>query len=118
MLPSYMAWEITYYNERVVQEIVALPITIRARYFHLIDRIERHGPNLGMPHTKAMGDGLFEMRMKGREGIGRALFCSVVGQRIVILHSFVKKTQKTPQRELDKAIQRMKEVKANEPKRT
>ena len=96
---------------------MALPVAIRARYFQLIDRIEHHGPNLGMPHTRSMGDGLFEMRMKGREGIGRALFCSVVGQRIVILHSFVKKTQKTPKRELDKAIQRMKEVKANEQKR-
>jgi phage-related protein len=118
MLSLLIAWEITYYNDRVAEEILALPVSIRARYFQLIDRIVHYGPNLGMPHTRAMGDGLFEMRMKGREGIGRAPFCSVVGQRIVILHSFVKKTQKTPQRELDKAIQRMKEVKANEPKRT
>ena len=60
------------YNKRVAAEILALPVAIRAHYIQLVDRIEHYGPNLGMPHTRAMGDGLFEMRMKGREGIGRA----------------------------------------------
>ena len=70
-----------------------------------------HGANLGLPYTKAMGGGLFEIRAKGQEGIGRAFFCTLVGQRIVILHSFIKKTDKTPKRELDIAKQRMKEIK-------
>ncbi len=64
-----------------------------------------------MPHTRAMGGGLFEIRAKGREGIGRAFYCTVIGQRIVILHAFTKKTDQTPQRELDIARTRMKEVK-------
>ncbi len=59
-----------------------------------------------MPHTRAMGGGLFEVRAKGREGIGRAFFCTVVGQRIVILHVFTKKTDQTPARELDTARKR------------
>ncbi len=69
------------------------------------------GPNLGEPHTKAMKNGLFELRLKGAEGIARVFFCTQVGRRIVVLHSFVKKTNRTPPRELDTAIRRMKEVK-------
>ena len=69
------------------------------------------GPNLGDPHTKAMGNGLFELRLKGAEGIARVFYCTLVGKRIVMLHSFVKKTERTPPRELDVALNRMKEVK-------
>jgi len=68
------------------------------------------GPNLGMPYTKAMGDGLFEIRARGPEGIGRAFFCCMKGRRIVILHGFVKKNQATPIKELRLAKQRLKEV--------
>jgi phage-related protein len=57
-----------------------------------------------------MGDGLFELRPRGREGIGRALYCFVVGGRVVIVHAFIKKTQATPERELRVARKRMKEV--------
>jgi len=57
-----------------------------------------------------MGSGLFEIRAKGREGIGRAFYCTVIGQRIVILHAFVKKTEQTPLRELDTARERLREV--------
>lgn len=66
-----------------------------------------------MPYTEAMGEGLFEIRARGVEGIGRAFFCTLVGRRIVILHSFIKKTQKTPKKELEIARQRMIEVKSN-----
>jgi len=74
--------------------------------------IRAFGPNLGMPYTKPMGDGLFEIRAKGKEGIGRSLFCTVKGRRIIILNSFVKKSQKIPKSELKTAIKRMKEVKS------
>ena len=57
------------------------------------------GPNLGGPHTKAFGEGLFELRLKGAEGIARVFFCTLVGKRIVIPHSFIKKSDKTPLRE-------------------
>jgi phage-related protein len=70
-----------------------------------------HGPNLGQPHTDAFGGGLFELRLKGAEGIARVFFCTMVGQEIVMLHSFIKKSAKTPVKELLLAKQRMKEIK-------
>ncbi|MDH5669594.1 MAG: type II toxin-antitoxin system RelE/ParE family toxin [Nitrospira sp.] len=69
------------------------------------------GPHLGVPHTKAFGDGLCELRLKGAEGIARVFFCALVGRRIVMLHCFVKKSEKTPRREREIAEVRMKEVK-------
>jgi phage-related protein len=62
-----------------------------------------------------MGDGLFELRLKGAEGIARVFFCTLIGKRIVMLHSFIKKTPKTPVHELDVATQRMKEMKNAHP---
>ena len=108
-----MNWEVTYYNEALQDAILAFPAGIQARYLHLTDRMCVYGANLGMPHTKAMKDGLFELRLKSKEGIGRVFYCTLVNKRIVMLHSFIKKTQKTPSSELKIAIARMKEVKAN-----
>jgi phage-related protein len=71
------------------------------------------GPNLGMPFTRSMGKGLFEIRARGKEGIGRAFFCTIVYQRIVVLHAFTKKSQKTPQKELEIARRRMADVLEN-----
>ena len=76
----------------------------------LLEMIEEHGANLGPPHTEAMGDGLFEIRAKAKEGIGRSLFCYVHGQHVVILHAFVKKSQKTPRQALKLAQSRQREV--------
>ena len=106
-----MKWEINYYSDAVQEELLELPAGLQARYLRLADRMELHGPNLGMPHTKAILDGLFELRLKSKEGIGRVFCCAVIGNRIFILHSFVKKTQKTPSNELNLALKRMKEVK-------
>lgn len=74
-----------------------------------------YGANLGEPHTEALGDGLFELRLKGAEGIARVLYCTCVGRRIVMLHSFIKKTSKTPSRERRIAETRMKEIKDANP---
>ncbi len=63
-----------------------------------------------MPYTKALSDGLFEIRARGPEGIGRAFFCTLTGRRIVILHGFIKKTQATPAKELAIARRRLKEI--------
>jgi phage-related protein len=69
-----------------------------------------HGPNLRLPHSRAFGGGLFELRPRGKSGIGRAFYCFLVGQRAVVLHAFIKKSQQTPDRELKLARKRMKEV--------
>ncbi len=88
-----------------------LPVTLQARFIGLTDRMMEHGPNLGLPHTNSFGGGLFELRLKGAEGIARVFFCLIVKQQIVMLHSFIKKTQKTLDKELKLAKQRMKEFK-------
>lgn len=106
------AWQFSYYNAKVQAAIEAWPGGIRASYMHTIRTMAEYGPNLGMPHTRALGGGLFEVRAKGREGIGRAFYCTVTGQTIVILHAIVKKTEQTPPRELATARARMQEVKA------
>jgi phage-related protein len=104
-------YSIAYYSGAVQQEILALPDTLAARYIVLTRRMVSLGPNLGEPHTKAFGEGLFELRLKGAEGIARVFFCALVGRRIVMLHCFVKKSRRTPARELEIAQARLKEVK-------
>jgi len=106
-----MSYSILYYSEQVQEAIMNLPDTLQARYIGLTKRMIEHGPNLGLPHTGAFGGGLFELRLKGAEGIARVFFCTMVEQEIVMLHSFIKKTQKTPEKELKVAKARMKEWK-------
>ena len=104
-----MSWIIDFYSG-VEDEITQMPPKIQARIIRLLELMEAHGANLGAPHTTPMGDGLFEIRAKAKEGIGRALFCYMKGERVHILHAFVKKSQKTPKKDLDLAKTRMKEV--------
>ena len=106
-----MDYTITYYSGEVQKRILELPDTLAARYIVLTRRMVALGPNLGEPHTKAFGSGLFELRLKGAEGIARVFFCTLVGRRIVMLHSFIKKSNQTPPREREIAEVRMKEVK-------
>jgi phage-related protein len=106
-----MDYAIEYYSEEVEEQILALPDTLAARYIVLTRRMEALGANLGPPHTDSFGDGLFELRLKGAEGIARVFFCALVGRRIMMLHSFIKKSQKTPTREIEIARKRLKEVK-------
>ena len=106
-----MSWAIGYHSAALQTELLGLPATLQARYIHLTARMTVFGPDLGMPHTRAMGEGLFELRLKGAEGIARVFYCTLPGRRIVMLHQFVKKSEKTPQRELTVARRRMKEIK-------
>ena len=106
-----MDYAIEYYSDAVAEEVLALPDTLAARYVVLTRRMVAVGPNLGLPHTDAIGDGLFELRLKGQEGIARVFFCTRVGRRVMVLNSFIKKTRKTPRREIETARKRMKEVK-------
>ena len=106
-----MSWNISYYNERVRREIAEWPDGIYADFLRLVFLMEEHGADLRLPHSRAMGDGLFELRCKGAEGTARAFYCAMVGHELVILHGFIKKTQETPVRELRTARKRLKEVK-------
>ncbi|MBF0142924.1 MAG: type II toxin-antitoxin system RelE/ParE family toxin [Magnetococcales bacterium] len=106
-----MNWEITYYSERVRDTVLDMPSGIQADYLRLTEVMRQHGVDLRMPHSRAMGSGLFELRPQGPEGVGRVFYCVSIGRVIVVLHSFVKKTQETPKSELDLARRRLKEVK-------
>jgi phage-related protein len=105
-----VTWNVTFFNKRVEADILALPTDLLARFLRYAERMEVFGPDLGMPHTRAMGGGLFELRIKASEGIARVFYCTVVDRRIVFLHHFVKKTKKTPPKEIDIARKRMKEL--------
>ena len=105
-----MAWSIEYYNTDVERNILELPKGLLSRYFRLADLMIEFGPNLGMPHSRSLGEGLFELRVKSKEGITRAFFCAEAHKRIVVLHVFIKKTQKTPGKELQLARRRMREI--------
>jgi phage-related protein len=106
-----MKWTIEYYSKNVQSWISKLPINIRAAYAKLTELLTEFGMDLRLPYSRAMGDGLFELRPRGKEGIARVFYCTLVGRRIVVLHGFIKKTQETPRKELEIAIRRMKEVK-------
>lgn len=106
-----VSWSIIFFSQRLESEILALSAGFVARFLHYTERMETYGPDLGMPHTRAMGEGLFELRIKAAEGIARVFYCTVVSRRIVMLHHFVKKSDKTPRRELATARRRMKEFK-------
>ena len=101
---------IHYFSETVRLNVAGLSLEMRARYAAYTERMKQFGAHLGMPHSRALGDGLFELRLKDANGIARVFFCVAQGQRIVMLHSFIKKTQATPKRELDIARRRKKET--------
>lgn len=105
-----MNWKIKYYNEKLESEILNLPDGLLARYLRLTDLMLEFGSNLGSPHTKSIDTGLFELRVKSKEGIARVFCCTKVGKKIIMLHSFIKKSQKTPKKEIKIAKYRMKEV--------
>ena len=103
-------WQVHYFNQRVKSEIDAWPVGIYADFLRLVHLMERYGADLRMPHSRAMGHGLFELRCRGTEGIGRVFYCTMVGKQITILHSFITKTQETPEREIVTARKRLREV--------
>ena len=105
-----MQWVIEYYDEKVRETIDRWPLGVRAFYAKITERMKLFGPNLGMPFTRAFGKGLFEIRAFGKEGIGRAFFCTMREKRIIVLHAFTKKTARTPEREIRIAHKRLKEL--------
>jgi phage-related protein len=108
MLPT--DYRISYFSAAVEEQVLDLPDGLAARYVFLTRRLVSLGPDLGLPHTRALGNGLFELRLRSAEGIARAFYCIGVGRQIVVLHCLVKKTPRTPVRDLRLAERRMKEI--------
>ena len=103
-------WSVEYLPA-AAEERAALPVDMRARLARMTDVIGQNGiANLPRDWAKHLGDKLWELRVTGKDGIARAIYVTAAGQRVVIVRIFVKKTQKTPPRELELARQRAKEV--------
>ena len=106
-----MGWTVETLNETVEAEVDALPEDMRARLTRIAKLIEEKGlERMGEPHVKHLESRLWGMRLKGRSGISRALYVTAVGRRVVIVRVFVKKTEKTPPREIELALSRAKSV--------
>lgn len=106
-----MKWRLETFNATVDRELDALEPTLKARFLHIADLLVTFGPEqVGAPHVRHLVDKLWEIRMKGRSGIARAIYVTVTGRRIVVLHAFVKKTQKTPRSAIKLALERAKEL--------
>ncbi len=106
-----MTWTVETLNAAVDAELNALPATIRARLSRIVELIEALGlEKVGEPHVKHLEGKLWEMRPKAQDGIARAIYVTATGRRVVIVHAFVKKTQRTPKTALELARQRAKEV--------
>lgn len=89
-------------------ELKALPADMQARFLHIAELLEAFGPQkLGMPHIRPLEGKLWEMRMSGRDGIARAIYAAVHGRRLLVLHTFVKKTQATPRAAIEIARKRL-----------
>jgi phage-related protein len=105
-----MAFSVEYFHARVLAEIESWPVDVLADYARIVELLIEHGPNLKLPYSRAFGDGLFELRPRGRSGIGRVFYCFLVGKRVVILHAFIKKSQQTPAHKIKLARKRLKEI--------
>ena len=77
-----------------------------AKLVSLMELLEAKGPELRMPYSEYLGDGIFELRCKLGSDITRALYFFYIGKRIIFTNGFVKKTQKTPPSEKKLAIDR------------
>jgi phage-related protein len=107
-LTSSAPFIVSYFHPKVMAAIESWSVDVLADYARLVELLMHHGPDLRLPHSRAFGDGLFELRPKGRFGIGRAFYCFQRGREVVVLHAFVKKTEATPDKELAIARQRLK----------
>jgi len=106
-----MKWRVEILNQKVMEELEDLPPDMSAkldRIVHLIEELGLH--KVREPYVKPLQDKLWEMRVKGRDGIARAIYVTMKERRVVILHAFRKKTQKTPRRAIETALSRMKEL--------
>jgi phage-related protein len=105
-----MPYSVEYFHVRVKAEIESWPVGMLGGYARTLELLMEFGPELRMPHSRTLGNGLFELRVSGREGSGRAFYCFMPGRRVVVLYALVKSTRRTPARDLRVARARMKEA--------
>ena len=106
-----MKWRVETLNALVDEELESLEPTLKARFLHICELLEMFGPSeVGAPHVRHLIEKLWEIRMKGKSGIARAIYLTVAERRILVVHAFVKKTQKTPRSAIKVALARAKEI--------
>jgi phage-related protein len=107
-----MEWTVVYLNEAVQAEVEGLSPDLRAKFRRIVELIRSKGlDRVREPYVKHLEDRLWEMRLAGQNTIARAIYVAASGRRVVVLHAFIKKTEKTPRRALEIARARAKEVK-------
>ena len=107
-----MLWTVETLNAVVDAELEALPEDMQSRFVYISRLIEELGlEKMREPHVKHLQGPLWEMRLKGRDGISRAVYVTATGRRVVVVRAFIKKTQTTPLKEIELALNRAKEVK-------
>lgn len=105
-------WTVSFLNEAVLGELEQQPGDVRASFLRISELIAANGlENMREPYVKPLQGKIWEMRLKGRDGIARALYVTATGRRVVVVRVFTKKTQKTPDHEIKLALRRAKEVK-------
>ena len=106
-----MGWRVEFCNDKVQGDLEALPKDVIAAFLRISRLLSEEGPHkVKEPYVKHLQGPLWEMRLKGRDGIARAAYVTVTGQRIVVVHVFWKTTQKTPRRDIELALKRAKEI--------
>lgn len=104
-------WKIAFVNSEAEAEVLGIKVELQAKFIHVSELIMKFGPmNIEMPHVRPLGDKLWEMRVKAKGGIARSIYTLANNQKVIILQTFVKKTQKTPKQAILKAKKRIKEI--------
>lgn len=105
-------WQVVFSCINAEKEVEKFSSKMLAKLFHVVELIEIFGlQNVGLPHIKPLDHGLWEIRIKDKDNIGRSIFVAEKKKAIVILHSFIKKDQKTPNRNMTKALKRLEDYK-------
>ena len=89
--------------------LISLPAKMRAKMARTVILLENNGPALRAPYSKPLGDGIFELRAQVGTDISRVLYFFYVDGAAILTHGFIKKTEKTPKSEIDRAKKYRKE---------
>jgi len=105
------SWSICFVNKKSEKELLDLSPDLQAKFLRIGELLQDFGPyELGLPHIRPLGKKLWELRLKGKDNIARSIYVLESRKRIIILHTFIKKTQKTPEKDIKIATSRLKEI--------
>lgn len=106
-----ISWVVEFFNEEVEAALENLPADIQASFLRIAELIQSHGlERVREPYVKHLEGPVWEMRMKGRSGVARAAYVTAIGKRVIVVHVFRKKTEKTQRKEIVVALKRAREV--------